>query len=97
MIEQTAGVDQSESGAKNKKTAKLWVVTELYYPEDNQTGYYLTKIAEGLAEMFNVKVICGQPNYAARGVRAASRETHKNVEIFHVGEPLLTKMFCRGV
>ena len=60
----------------------LWVVTELYYPEMTSTGYYLTKIAEGLTEDFNVKVLCGQPNYSARGTRAPRRERHENVEIF---------------
>ena len=70
---------------------KLWVVTELYYPEDNQTGYYLTRIAEGLAEDFDVKVICGQPNYAARGTRAPKRETHRGVEIFRVWGTTLDK------
>ncbi len=60
---------------------RLWVVSELYYPEETSTGYYLTKIAEGLAGSFDVKVLCGQPNYFKRGVRAAARETHKGVDI----------------
>src|SRR4051812_1720521 len=47
-----------ELGAKNRR---LWVVTELYYPEETSTGYYLTRIAEGLAEDRDVKVLCGQP------------------------------------
>lgn len=75
--------------SENKK--KLWVITELYYPEDNQTGYYLTRIAEGLADSFDVKVICGQPNYAARGIRAPKREIHQNVEIFRVWGTTLDK------
>jgi colanic acid biosynthesis glycosyl transferase WcaI len=60
----------------------LWVVTELYYPEMTSTGYYLTAIAEGLTDTFEVKALCGQPNYSARGVRASSHEVHNNVEIF---------------
>jgi glycosyltransferase involved in cell wall biosynthesis len=69
----------------------LWVVTELYYPENNQTGYYMTGIAEGLADEFKVKVICGQPNYAAKGTRAPKREFHKGVEIFRVWGTTLDK------
>lgn len=65
---------------EQKKT--LWVVSELYYPEMTSTGYYLTKIAEGLTDSFNVKVLCGQPNYSARGTRAPKREFRKQVEIF---------------
>lgn len=74
---------------KNKKS--LWVITELYYPENNQTGYYMTGIAEGLTKNFNVKVICGQPNYAARGTFAPKRERHELVEIFRVWSTTLNK------
>ncbi len=76
---------------KAKKLKRLWVITELYYPENNQTGYYLTGIGEGLTEIFDVKVICGQPNYAARGTRAPKREVHKAVEIFRVWGTTLDK------
>jgi colanic acid biosynthesis glycosyl transferase WcaI len=61
---------------------RLWVVTELYYPEMTSTGYYLTAIAEGLTEDFDVKVLCGQPNYSARGVYAPAHEIYRGVEIF---------------
>jgi len=70
---------------------RLWVVTELYYPEMTSTGYYLTQVAEGLADEFDVKVICGQPNYSARGVRAPKREVHNNVEIFRAFGTTLDK------
>ncbi|MCD9188065.1 MAG: glycosyltransferase family 4 protein [Pyrinomonadaceae bacterium] len=72
-----------------KKT--LWVVTELYYPEETSTGYYLTRTAEGLADEFEVKVLCGQPNYSARGTRAPKHEVHKNVEIFRAFGTTLDK------
>lgn len=63
---------------------RLWVITELYYPEETSTGYYLTRIAEGLADDFEVRVICGQPNYSAKGTKAPKKEFHKNVEIHRV-------------
>ena len=80
------GIETKEQiqNPKSKVQNRLWVITELYYPENNQTGYYLTKIAEGLAGKFEVKVICGQPNYAARGIRAAKNEIRNEVEIFRV-------------
>jgi glycosyltransferase involved in cell wall biosynthesis len=71
-----------ESSIENTKRRTLWVVTELYYPEMTSTGYYLTKIAEGLAKKFNVKALCGQPNYSVRGTRAEKRQVHAEVEIF---------------
>ncbi len=80
----------SEKLAQTSKPA-LWVITELYYPENNQTGYYMTGIAEGLAADFEVKVICGQPNYAAKGTRAPKKEFHKEVEITRVWGTTLDK------
>jgi colanic acid biosynthesis glycosyl transferase WcaI len=74
--------DLQDAGATQKP--RLWVVTEIYYPEEISTGYYLTSIAEGMTDRFDVKVICGQPNYASRGVRAPKREIRNNVEIFRV-------------
>jgi colanic acid biosynthesis glycosyl transferase WcaI len=60
----------------------LWILTEVYYPEEISTGYYLTSIAEGIARDRTVKVITGQPKHMSRGRRAAKRETHNDVEIF---------------
>jgi colanic acid biosynthesis glycosyl transferase WcaI len=60
---------------------RVWVVSELYYPELTSTGYFLTDIAEGLAKSFEVCVLCGQPNYRSRGVRAPSREVRNDVDI----------------
>jgi len=73
------------------KKPRLWVITEVYYPEMISTGYYLTSIAEGVATDFDVKVICGQPNYAARGTIAPKREVHNDVEIFRAWSTRLDK------
>ena len=59
----------------------VWILSELYYPEETSTGYLLTRIAEGLAREFRVGAICGQPTYALRGVRAARTEDHGGVVI----------------
>lgn len=74
-----------------KSKPRLWVISELYYPEETSTGYYLTRIAEGLTDVFSVKVICGQPNYSARGTKAAVRERRREVEIFRVAGTTLDK------
>jgi hypothetical protein len=66
-------------------------VTEIYYPEVISTGYYLTAIAEGLAGEFDVRVICGQPNYAARGVKAPKHEHRNLVDVFRVWSTTLDK------
>lgn len=70
---------------------KIWVVTEVYYPEVISTGYYLTSIAEGLADHARVSVICGQPSYAARGIKAPKHEFKSKVEVFRVSSTTLDK------
>lgn len=60
---------------------RLWVLTELYYPEETSTGYFVTKIAEGLAEKHSVGVLCVQPTYSSRGICAPSHELHNGVLI----------------
>ena len=79
------------SSGETKAPRRLWVVSELYYPEETSTGYYLTRIAEGLANDFDVKVICGQPTYSARGTLAPKHEVHKGVEIFRAAGTTLDK------
>lgn len=70
---------------------RLWIVCEVYYPEKISTGYYLTSIAEGLAGDFDVKVLCGQPNYAARGTVAPRHEFRNGTEIFRAPSTTLDK------
>ena len=77
--------------SRRGKAARLWVVCEVYYPEKISTGYYLTAIAEGLADDFDVKVLCGQPNYAARGTVAPKHELRNGTEIFRAAGTRLDK------
>ncbi len=63
------------------KSQRIWIVSELYYPEMTSTGYFLTLIAEGLASTYDVAALCGQPSYWARGVRAPSHEKLNGVVV----------------
>lgn len=42
---------------------KLWIASELFYPEETSTAYILTKIANKLSAKYDVKVVCGNPVY----------------------------------
>jgi colanic acid biosynthesis glycosyl transferase WcaI len=53
----------------------------LYYPEETSTGYFLTRIAEGLARRFSVGVLCSQPTYGARGLHAPVNEVRNGVKV----------------
>lgn len=83
--------DSAAQTRRPKAENTLWVITEPYYPEETSTGYYLTQIAEGLADKLIVKVICSQPNYSARDKTAPAREKHGGVEIFRAGGTRLDK------
>ncbi len=58
-----------------------WLVSEPYHPEQTGTGYYITTLAEHLALDRDVRVLCGQPTYSSRGVRAPHREIRNGVGI----------------
>ena len=60
---------------------KLWVISELYYPEETSTGYFLTRIAEGLADDHNVHGIAAQPSYSERGIKAPALEERSGTVI----------------
>jgi glycosyltransferase involved in cell wall biosynthesis len=74
-----------------KQTQRLWIISELYYPELTSTGYYLTQIAESLASEADIRVICGRPNYSARTAPAIAFETRNNVQIRRVTALRLNK------
>jgi glycosyltransferase involved in cell wall biosynthesis len=59
----------------------IWIISELYYPEETSTGHFMTHIAEALAQNTDVAVICAQPTYSKRGVLAPRRETRRGVRI----------------
>lgn len=60
---------------------KIIIVSELYYPEQSATGRVLTGIAEGLTAKDTVHVLCAQPSYNQRGVRAPKSELYNGVDI----------------
>jgi colanic acid biosynthesis glycosyl transferase WcaI len=60
---------------------RLWIISELFYPEQTSTGYFLSEIARGLALDWDVSVICAQPTYSERGIKAPWQETWAGVNI----------------
>jgi colanic acid biosynthesis glycosyl transferase WcaI len=92
MFSQRCSVAEKENLPTRKKdSSRLWVVSEVYYPELTSTGYYLTAIAEGLADSFDVSALCGKPNYSVRGVKVHKRERHNEVEIYRASGTTLNK------
>ena len=42
---------------------KLWILSELFYPETTSTAYIMTDLAKKLSEKYEVHVLCGNPTY----------------------------------
>lgn len=70
---------------------QVWVVSELYYPEETSTGHFMTDIAEGLAVEFSTGAICAQPSYSMRGVKAPRRDIRHGVKILRSPSTTLDK------
>jgi colanic acid biosynthesis glycosyl transferase WcaI len=63
-------------------SVRIWIISELYYPEETSTGHSLTQLAEGLvARGHKVCVLCGQPRYIAREQNLPNFAIHRGVEI----------------
>jgi colanic acid biosynthesis glycosyl transferase WcaI len=60
---------------------RIWFISELYYPEVTSTGHIVTEVAEGLARDFDVQVICAQPSYSQRQLKAPRSEVRNGVRI----------------
>ena len=76
---------------------RIWGLSELYYPETTSTGYFVTGTAEGLAPWYEVNIICGQPGYSQRGVRAPAHELRNGVNVHRCWSTTLDKnrLACR--
>jgi colanic acid biosynthesis glycosyl transferase WcaI len=84
-------LNTGQAAEKTESANTVWILTEVYHPEEISTGYYLTSIAEGLADGRRVKVITGQPKHMARGKKAPKREIRNEVEIFRAWGTTLDK------
>jgi colanic acid biosynthesis glycosyl transferase WcaI len=73
---------KTQNNGSERTSKRIWIISELYYPEETSTGYLLTQIAEGLARQFSVNVLCSQPTYGARGQRALWNEIKNDVNIY---------------
>lgn len=66
--------------------SKVWIITELYYPTLNSTGYYMTEIAEYLAKKdLEVSVITTNLTYNNQSTPSIIKfEEINNVSVFRI-------------
>ena len=81
---------------KDNTKKNIWILSELYYPEQTSTGYLLTKIAEGLAANYAVKVITGPATNFFNSEDCLREEIVNGVEIFRCKGSNLDKNIVTG-
>lgn len=81
---------------ENKK--KLWIVTELFPPDETSTSYILGQIANTMANKYQVKIICGPEIYDKR--KKLDENNHfsldKSIEVFRANGADLDKNTTKG-
>ena len=70
---------------------RLWIITELFYPEETATAYILTKIANHLAGSLDVNVVCGPAAYEGGNRQGSSEGLDKRVNVHRVSDTKLSK------
>jgi glycosyltransferase involved in cell wall biosynthesis len=60
-----------------KVKSELWIVSELFYPDETATGFYMTHIAKHLAKGQKVNVICGSDIYE-KGTKLIANDQYFN-------------------
>jgi len=71
---------------------KIWIVTELFYPEETAVAYIFTRIANHLSNSYQVKVICG-PEFYDNNKKGFVDDLNisGDIEIFRTKSPDLNK------
>lgn len=64
----------------------LWIISELFPPEETSTGYIMGEIASAMTEKYDVKVICGPEVYdeKKKGVSSNFQSIDKCIELIRV-------------
>jgi glycosyltransferase involved in cell wall biosynthesis len=70
---------------------KLWIVTEVFFPEETATAYILTKIANHLADEIDVNVICGPASYEGKDSNQGTGTLDERVKILRVSGTVFGK------
>ena len=74
---------------KNEK--KFWIVSELFYPDETSSGYYLTEIAKKIAQFQEVNVICGPSTYEKNSNLISKEPLPPRINVFRVNVISLNK------
>lgn len=60
---------------------KLWIATELFYPEETSTSFILSKIANRLASKYDITVLCGEAVYDTSSSETPAYTLNSDVKV----------------
>lgn len=75
----------------NIRKPTLWIVSELFYPDQTSTSYILSKIADKMTEKYDVNVITTNNSYQHDTPEKTHYSIDKNINIIRVGSKNLDK------
>jgi glycosyltransferase involved in cell wall biosynthesis len=58
---------------------RIWIISELFFPNESATGYILTEIAKAFTSKYEVNVICADTNYENDTNRVAGDNGSKTI------------------
>lgn len=70
----------------SSKQETLWIISELFPPEETSTGYIMGEIANAMTKKYNVKVICGPEVYDEKKTVVSGNGVviDKSIQLFRV-------------
>jgi glycosyltransferase involved in cell wall biosynthesis len=77
---------------------KIWIISEVFYPDETATGFYLTGIAKHIAQYQDVNIICGSDAYEKKtNLIAQEQELPDNIYVHRIKALKLdkNKIFAR--
>lgn len=82
----------------NKKMKRLWIVTELFPPDETSTSYIMGEIANIMTNKYKVGVICGPEIYDKRKPLdpKSKFKLNENITVYHTKKANLDKNTALG-
>ena len=81
-------------GAGSRSRPRVLFMNRSYWPDVEATGQLLTQLTRGLADQFEVHVLCGQPNHVTG--ETAAESAAPRVEIHRVSHTTFSKSSFAG-
>lgn len=77
---------------------KLWIISELFPPDETSTAYILGEVANAMSEKYAVKVICGPEIYDKRKKIDPNNQFHlrETIEVYRVSTLDVDKNTVKG-